>query len=127
MSTQQTIAILGASADRNKYGNAAVRTYIDKGWTVYPINPKADKIEGVKAFASITDAPQPIERVSVYLPPKILIGVLDEIAAANPDEVWLNPGTESEAVLAKAHELGLNVIQACSIVDMGASPSQYMG
>lgn len=127
MSTQQTIAILGASADRNKYGNAAVRTYIDKGWTVYPINPKADEIEGVKAYASINDAPQPIHRVSVYLPPQVLLGVLDEIATANPDEVWLNPGSESDEVLAKARELDLNVIQACSIVDMGATPAQYMG
>lgn len=126
MNAQQTIAILGASTDRNKYGNAAVRTYVDKGWTVYPVNPKADEIEGVKAYASVADVPQPIHRVSVYLPPQILVNVLDDIAAANPDEVWLNPGSESGEVLERASQLGLNVIQACSIVDQGATPAQYM-
>jgi hypothetical protein len=121
----QTIAILGASTDRSKYGNIAVRAYKDLGWTVYPVNPKADQIEGLASFASLADVPKPLGRVSVYLPPKVLLNLLDEIAAANPDEVWLNPGTESPEVLERAGDLGLNVIQACSIVDRGVSPSMY--
>jgi predicted CoA-binding protein len=124
---EQTIAIVGASADRSKYGNIAVRAYIDLGWTVYPVNPKAETIEGLQAYASIKDIPGPIERASVYLPPKVLLAVLDDIAAKKPDEVWLNPGSESEAVVDKARELGLNVIQACSIVDRGVTPATYQG
>lgn len=127
MHDTQSIAIIGASADRKKFGNAAVRTYQDLGWTVYPVNPRADQIEGIKAYASITDVPAGIDRVAVYLPPQVLLGILDDIAAAKPREVWLNPGTESDAVLEKAKALGLNVIQACSIVDRGVSPSKYMG
>lgn len=121
----QTIAILGASTDRSKYGNIAVRAYKDLGWTVYPVNPKADQVEGLDAYTSLVSVPKPLGRVSVYLPPKVLLNVLDEIAAAEPEEVWLNPGTESPEVLERAGELGLNVIQACSIVDRGVSPSQY--
>lgn len=121
----QTVAVLGASTDRSKYGNIAVRAYVDQGWTVYPVNPKADEVEGLKCYASLREVPGPLERVSVYLPPPVLLNALEDIAAQSPGEVWLNPGTESDAVLAKARALGLNVIQACSIVDVGVSPSEY--
>ena len=59
---------------------------------------------------------------SVYLPPSVLLRVLPDIAAMGCDELWLNPGTESEEVLAEAERLGLNVVQACSIVGVGVSP-----
>ena len=126
MSTPQSIAIIGASTNRSKYGNAAVRTYKDRGWTVYPVNPNHADIEGLPAFASVRDVPQPVHRVSVYLPPSVLLDILDDIAAVHPDEVWLNPGSESKDVLDKAESLGLNIIRACSIVDQGASPTEYM-
>jgi len=61
--------------------------------------------------------------VSVYLPPPVLLKVLPEIARKGCDELWLNPGTESDEVLAEAERLGLNVIQACSIVGVGMSPA----
>ena len=122
---EQTIAILGASTDRSKFGNIAVRAYVDQGWTVYPVNPKADEVEGLKAFAAVDDVPGPVDRVSVYLPPTVLLSLLDEIAAHSPGEVWLNPGTESDEVLSRAREQGLNVVQACSIVAEGVSPAQY--
>lgn len=90
---------------------------------VYPVNPKESEIEGLPAFKSITDIPVRPGRVSVYLPPPVLKKVLADIAAKGCDELWLNPGTESDEVLAEAERLGLNVIQACSIVDVGISPS----
>lgn len=62
--------------------------------------------------------------ISVYLPPAVLLTVLPDIAARGCDELWLNPGTESEEVLAEAEKLGLNVIQACSIVGVGVSPRE---
>jgi predicted CoA-binding protein len=120
-----TIAIIGASTNRSKYGNIAVRAYRDKGWTVYPVNPRAESIEGLRCYASIREVPRPVDRVSLYLPPKFVLEELDAIAEAQPSEVWLNPGTESEEVLDQAKQLGLNVIQACSIVDQGVEPAAY--
>lgn len=120
----QTIAILGASADRAKFGNKAVRAFVQQGWTVYPVNPKEAAIEGLPAFKSLADVPVRPHRVSVYLPPPVLLKVLPDIAAKGCDELWLNPGTESDEVLAEAERLGLNVIQACSIVGIGVSPAK---
>ena len=114
---EKTIAIIGASNRQDKYGNIAVRTYREAGWTVYPVNPKSEEIEGLTTYKQIEDVPTPINRISVYLPPKRLLPLLESIAKANPNELWLNPGTESPEVIQKAHDLGLNVIQACSLLN----------
>jgi predicted CoA-binding protein len=121
----KTVAIIGASNDRGKFGNKAVRAFLKQGYTVYPVNLREPEIEGLRAFKTIGDVPVRPEMVSVYLPPPVLLKVLPEIAAKGCDELWLNPGTESEEVLAKAERLGLNVIQACSIVGIGDSPSRF--
>lgn len=121
---QPTIAIIGASADRSKFGNIAVRAFVRQGFTVYPVNPKEAVIEGLPAFASIAEVPGRPNLISVYLPPPVVLKVLPAIAARGCDELWLNPGTESAAVMAAAERLGLNVIQACSIVAIGLSPDE---
>ena len=121
----KTVAIIGASADRAKYGNKAVRAFVQQGYTVYPVNPRESEIEGLPAFKSIGDVPVRPEMVSVYLPPAALLKILPDIAARGCDELWLNPGTESDEVLAEAERLGLRVIQACSIVGVGVSPAGF--
>jgi len=120
----KSVAIIGASNDRSKYGNKAVRAYLQQGYTVYPVNPKEDEIEGLKAFKSISEVPSRPERISVYVPPAVLLKLLPAIASVGCDELWLNPGTESDEAVAEAERLGLNVVQACSIVDIGVSPAR---
>jgi uncharacterized protein len=119
-----TVAIIGASNDRSKYGNKSVRAHLKEGFTVYPINPKESQVEGLPAFRSISDVPTRPDRISVYVPPAVVLKLLPDIAAKGCDELWLNPGTESEDVLREAERLGLKVIQACSIVAIGLSPHQ---
>ena len=119
----KTIAIIGASTDRNKFGNKAVRAFLQQGYTVYPVNPKEPQVEGLAAYRSITEIPVRPNLISVYLPPPVLLKALPDIAARGCDEFWLNPGTESPEVLAEAARLGLNVIQACSIVGIGMEPA----
>lgn len=120
----KTIAIIGASANRAKYGNKAVRAFQQQGYVVYPVNPKEKEIEGLAVYENIRDVPARPQMVSVYLPPPVLMKVLPDVAAKGCDELWLNPGTESDEVLAEAERLGLNVIQACSIVSVGVSPGK---
>lgn len=120
----KTVAVIGASADRSKFGNKAVRAYARQGFTVFPVNPKEAEIEGLPAFKSIADVPERPNLISVYLPPPVLLKVLPALAAKGCDEFWLNPGTESDEVLTEAEKLGLNVIQACSIVGVGMSPEE---
>ncbi len=122
-----TIAILGASADRSKFGNKAVRAFAARGYHVYPVNPKAEVIEGLQAYPSLAAIPSglKLDRISVYLPPAVGLKVLPEIAARGCDELWLNPGSESDELVGAAQALGLIVVQACSIVDIGMSPHDF--
>ena len=119
----KTVAVLGASADRSKFGNKAVRAFRAQGFSVYPVNPKETEIEGLPCFPSIAEVPVRPRMVSVYLPPPVVLKALPAIAAKGCDELWLNPGTESDEVLAAAEKLGLHVVQACSIVGVGVSPA----
>ena len=121
----KTVAIIGASADRSKFGNKAVRAYQQVGYKVYPVNRSEREIEGLPAYRSILDVPVRPDMVSLYLPPTKVLEVLPEIAAKGCDELWLNPGTESPEVLAEAGRLGLNAIQACSVVAVGLSPHEF--
>lgn len=117
-----SVAVIGASSARHKYGNRAVRAYLRQGWTVYPVNPNETQIEGLPVFASVSAIPGPVDRASLYLPPEIGVGVLEEIQRKGIRELWVNPGAESDELIARAEQLGLEPIQACSIVDIGERP-----
>lgn len=121
----KTVAILGASTNRSKFGNKAVRAYHAQGFTVYPVNPNADTVEGLQAYASLDDVPGPLSQISVYLPPPVTLGVLESIAHKNPEMVFFNPGSEDETVMAKASELGIPSVQACSIIAAGRTPGEF--
>jgi predicted CoA-binding protein len=118
----KTVAVIGASNDRSKYGNRSVRAYLQQGYTVFPVNSKEKQIEGLPAFSSISEVPVQLHLISVYVPPAVLLKILPDISAKGCDELWLNPGTESEEVLSEANRLGLNVVQACSILGVGLTP-----
>lgn len=122
MKEDRTVAVIGASADPAKFGNKAVRAYLRQGWTVYPVTPKAEPIEGLKTYPSIRDVPGSVNRATIYLPPALGIKVLPDIAAKTVDEFFVNPGAESDELLEAARELGLDPIVACSIVEIGERP-----
>jgi hypothetical protein len=119
---KKTVAIIGASQDRNKFGNKAVRAYLKQGWKVFPVNPAEKKIEGLKTYGSVLDIKKNIDRVSIYLPPVIGIGIIEDVAKKEPKEVFFNPGTESEELVIMAKKLGIDPIMACSIVDIHEHP-----
>jgi predicted CoA-binding protein len=121
----KTIAVVGASNDRRKYGNKALRAYREEGYTVLPINPNESDVEGLKTFKSVLDVPGPIDMATVYVPPQVLLGLLDEFQQKGIPEIWINPGAEDDAVMREAKRRGLHTIYACSIVGVGRSPGDF--
>jgi predicted CoA-binding protein len=121
----KTVAVIGASSNRAKYGNKALRAFERQGYTVVPINPNEREIEGHRAYASVNDYPERIDMATVYVPASIGVAVMDELAKKGIAEVWLNPGADDDDVIARARALGLNVIVACSIIGIGESPARF--
>jgi len=121
----KTVAVIGASSDRRKFGNKAFRAFQAEGHTVIPINPNEPSVEGVPTYASVTDVPGTIDMATVYVPPEIGITLLDGFEKKQIGEIWINPGAESDALITEARRRKLNVIEACSIVGIGQNPHAY--
>lgn len=120
--SESSVAVIGASRDRHKYGNKAVRAYVECGYRVFPVNPKETTIEGLRAYPSLDVIDEPVDYISLYVPPAVGLKLLPAIAAKRPKEVWLNPGSESEELIEAAADLHLRTMVACSIEALGLSP-----
>jgi predicted CoA-binding protein len=121
----KVVAVIGASSDRSKFGNKALRAFRAEGYTVVPVNPNEREVEGLKTYASVVEVPQVIDMATVYVPPEIGIGLLADFERKQIPEIWVNPGAESDELLAEAKRRKLNVIAACSIVGIGRSPYSF--
>jgi predicted CoA-binding protein len=118
----KVVAVVGASSDRNKFGNKALRAFQAEGYTVVPINPNEREVEGMPTYASVLDVPGPIDMATVYVQPDVAVRLLPEFEQKQIAEIWINPGAESDELMADARRRKLNVIAACSIVGIGRSP-----
>ena len=112
-------AIIGASADRSKFGNRVFRTLPNAGYTVYPVNPKGGEVEGAKVYASLSELPQPPDVVDLVVPPAVTEQVVKVAHQLGLTRIWMQPGAESEAAIDYCHEHGMQVVyDACAMVCM---------
>jgi predicted CoA-binding protein len=121
----KTVAVIGASSNREKFGNKALRAFAQRGYTVIPINPIETEVEGYRAFRSVLDVPGAIDLATIYVPPPVGVRVMDDLAKKGVPEVWLNPGADDRSVVDKAQSLGLKTVRHCSIIAIGESPARY--
>jgi predicted CoA-binding protein len=121
----KTVAVIGASPDRRAFGNKALRAFRAAGYRAVPINPHYDEVEGERAYATVLDYPEAIDMATVYVPPDVGEQVVETLARKGIGEVWFNPGADAPEVLTRARALGLRPIQACSILGIGRSPSEF--
>jgi predicted CoA-binding protein len=121
----KTVAVVGASSDRRKFGNKALRAFQEEGYKVIPINPNEREVEGLATYPSVVDVPEAIDMATVYVQPEVVMQLLDDFEKKQIPEIWVNPGADSDDVMAEARRRKLNVIFACSIVGVGRRPSEF--
>lgn len=116
MKQAETVAILGASPKPDRYAYKAFRMLQEHGHRPVPINPAFDEVLGEKCYPKLADAPQPIDTVTLYLGEARSNPLIDEIVAARPRRIIMNPGAENFALAEKAEEAGIEVIAGCTLV-----------
>jgi len=121
----KTVAVVGASSSRAKFGNKALRAFLAEGYRVLAINPNETEVEGLKTYASVLDVPGPIDMATVYVQPDVTLRLLDEFQRKGIAEIWVNPGAEDSAVMAEARRRKMNVFFACSIIGIGRNPREF--
>ena len=117
----KSFAVVGASQDRDKYGNKVLRVYQQNGRTVFPINPSVDEVEGLPCYPDLESLPQTVDGISIITPPKITESIVEQAGKLKIGHLWMQPGAENETAIQRADELGINLIAAgpCALVVMG--------
>lgn len=116
-----TFAVVGASRDRSKYGNKVLRVYLQNGQRVQPVNPNANEVEGLKAYADLASLPGQVHGISVVTPPEVTEQVVEQAATLGIRHIWMQSGAENVKAIEKAREHGMNVIAGgpCILVVQG--------
>ena len=120
-----SIAIIGASANRAKFGNKCVRAYQKLGWKIFPVNPKEKEIEGLQCHPSIVELPEKPDRVSIYLPPQVAESIIPDLLEAGVKSVILNPGAESPKLVKSLRDSGIKPRLVCSMRMVGLAPGDF--
>lgn len=121
---QKKLAVVGVSRDKMQFSNSAYRFLKANGYTVFPVNPNAEKIENDKCYPNIKSLPEKVDRALVLLPPEKTNEVLPEIVDAGIKNVWLQQQTESPQAIQFCKEHGIHVVYGECIL-MFAEPVAF--
>lgn len=114
-------AVVGASTNREKYGNKVLRAYGQAGREAFAVNPRADEIEGRPCYPDLGAVPDEVGAASIITPPAITEGVVAEAIERGMGHLWMQPGAESAEAVERAEAAGINVIHGgpCLLVVLG--------
>lgn len=112
----ETVAVIGASTNPERYSNKAIKMLIEYGHQPVPVAPALDSVEGIAAVASPQDVSGPVDTVTMYVSPARQEALLDGIIGLKPRRVIFNPGTENEAAYARLRAAGIETTEACTLV-----------
>lgn len=119
--TSPSYAVVGASNNRNKYGNKVLRTYIQNNKKVIPVHPHEDKIEGLTVCHKIADLPADVKSISIITPPAVTEKIVEQAIAKGIKNIWMQPGAESSKAIAACEQHNINIIAGgeCILVRLG--------
>ena len=112
----QTVAVLGASHNPDRYSNMAVRRLRDAGHNVIPVNPALEEIEGFPVAKSLGDISNPVDTLTLYVGPQRSLPMIDAILRLAPKRVIFNPGTKSAELAAALDRANIPHVNACTLV-----------
>ncbi|HEY9115286.1 MAG TPA: CoA-binding protein [Bacteroidales bacterium] len=118
------VAIAGVSRNPKKFGNVVYKTLLEKGFTVYPINPNAETIDGAKTYPSITELPEKVKNLVILLKPNDVTPVVEQAIQKGIGKIWLQQGSTNKEAIEKAKEANVEMVTNKCIL-MYANPSGF--
>lgn len=119
MLRQPIWAVVGASDRSDKYGYKIYQFLRQHGYKVYPVNPNLREIAGEKCYPSLSSLPEKPLAVDMVISPRLSAAVLRECEKLDIKNVWFQPGTESDDIIALCQDLNLTVVyNACVMVEI---------
>lgn len=113
---QKRFAVIGATDNPQKYANRIVKNLKNRGYQVYPVNPRLEEVEGLNCYPTIADVPVKVDVVDFIVPPKATEEILKQCKSLGLNRIWLQPGSESETAIAFCHENNLKVVHSVCVM-----------
>lgn len=113
--------VVGASTNREKYGNKVLRVYLQNHKKVIPVNPHETNIEGIASVADIESLPAEVKSISIVTPPPVTEKIVQQAIKKGIQNIWMQPGAESDLAIQQAEANQINVIAKgpCILVTLG--------
>ena len=112
----ENVAVLGASPKPDRYAYKAMEMLRAHGHRAIPVNPAFDEVLGETCYRTIADVPEKVDTVTMYLGKQRSDPLIDEVVAAKPRRIIMNPGAENDDLAEKAEAAGIEVDYACTLV-----------
>lgn len=119
MYKNKNIAVFGVSQDPSKYGYKIFSALLEKGFSVYAINPKGGEVLGEKIYSTLKDVPVSVEVAVLVIPIKALLGAVEQCENNGVKEIWFQPGAQDPTAYNAAKEAGMRPVNGCFMVDNG--------
>jgi uncharacterized protein len=114
------VTIVGASPKPDRYSHQAMLRYRAAGWTIWPVHPAGlPVLDGLTTLRTLSELPGRPDIICMYVNAQTGFDMLDAIVAAQPTQLWLNPGADGEPLASAARARGLRVVEACTLVALG--------
>ncbi|MBU0606319.1 MAG: CoA-binding protein, partial [Armatimonadetes bacterium] len=107
---ERTLALVGASRGGKKFGNALLKTLVEKGYEVLPVHPEANEIDGHRCVRSLAELPDGVGGLVVAVPPAVSEKIVREAVDRGFSNIWLQQGAGSRAAIDLAEEHGINLV-----------------
>ncbi|WP_133129721.1 CoA-binding protein [Legionella yabuuchiae] len=108
--SSEAFGVVGASADRSKYGNKVLRCYQQHNREVYPVNPKEKNIEGLECIHQLSNLPDEVNSISIITPPNVTKQIVDEAIKKGIKNIWMQPGSEQDEAIEQCKQNDINII-----------------
>lgn len=128
--SDKKVAIIGVSPRKENWGKALMVELVKKEYTVLPVNPKFEEIEGEKCYPSVSDLPAEIENVIIAVNPELAEEIIDQFEGSSIKRVWfqrgMGKGSYSEKAANKLREQGIEVIYGfCPLMFIGGGGHKF--